>query len=130
VHNPASTRQDDFVGLLCLVLGAKVVVEVVTDEGSAKEPRGVVDCIEVRSVADLVSRDPTEIDVAVVTPPEEPTDSFINLLDALKPRLRGAAILVSASRPPWYVAYVREPASGFRTSLSARGALSLWVGTA
>jgi hypothetical protein len=97
---------------------------------SAEALTGVAELVAVDSAERRLSMVPSEIDVAVVTPPAQPTNRFLALLSVLTGRLRNGGVLFSSSRVAWYAAYARDPAHGFRTSLSPLGAISLWSGSA
>jgi hypothetical protein len=107
-------------------IGDPSVLNSIDQRLSADTLTGVAELVAVDSVEPCTSMVPAEIDVVFVTPPAQPTDRFLALLGVLTARLRNGGVLFSSSRVAWYAAYVRDPAHGFRTSLSPLGAISLW----
>jgi hypothetical protein len=107
-------------------IGDPSVLNSIDQRLSADALTGVAELVAVDSVEPCMSTVPAEIDVVFVTPPAQPTDRFLALLGVLTARLRNGGVLFSSSRAAWYAAYVRDPAHGFRTSLSPLGAISLW----
>jgi hypothetical protein len=106
-------------------IGEPSVLTSIDQRLSAEALTGVAELVDVDSVEPRLSIIPEEIDVVFVTPPAQPTDRFLALLGVLTTRLRNGGVLFSPSRVAWYAAYVRDPAHGFRTSLSPLGAISL-----
>ena len=106
-------------------IGDPSVLNSVDERLSAESLTGVAELVAVDLVEPRLSMVPGEIDVVFVTPPAQPTDRFLALLSVLTARLRNGGVLFSSSRVAWYAAYVRDPAHGFRTSLSPLGAISL-----
>jgi hypothetical protein len=107
-------------------IGDPSVLGSIDQRLSAEALSGVAELVAVDSVEPGLSMIPGEIDVVFVSPPAQPTDRFLALLGVLTERLRNGGVLFSSSRVAWYAAYVRDPAHGFRTSLSPLGAISLW----
>jgi hypothetical protein len=107
-------------------IGDPSVLNSIDQRLSADALTGVAELVAVDSVEPCTSMVPAEIDVVFVTPPAQPPDRFLTLLGVLTARLRNGGVLFSSSRVAWYAAYVRDPAHGFRTSLSPLGAISLW----
>jgi len=106
-------------------IGDPSVLNSIDQRLSAEALTGVAELVAVDSVEPCLAMVPVEIDVVFVTPPAQPTDGFLALLSMLTARLRNGGVLFSSSRVAWYAAYVRDPAHGFRTSLSPLGAISL-----
>jgi predicted O-methyltransferase YrrM len=107
-------------------IGDRLTLNSIDQRLSAEALTGVAELVAVDSVERCLSTVPGEIDVVFVTPPAQPTERFLALLGVLTARLRDGGVLFSSSRVAWYAAYVRDPAHGFRTSLSPLGAVSLW----
>jgi predicted O-methyltransferase YrrM len=107
-------------------IGEPSVLNSIDQRLSVEALAGVAELVAVDSVEPRLSTVPAEIDVVFVTPPAQPTERFLALLSVLTARLRNGGVLFSSSRVAWYAAYVRDPAHGFRTSLSPLGAISLW----
>jgi hypothetical protein len=107
-------------------IGDPSVLNSIDQRLSAEALTGVAEVVDVDSVEPGLSMILGEIDVVFVTPPAQPTDRFLALLGVLTTRLRNGGVLFSSSRVAWYAAYVRDPAHGFRTSLSPLGTISLW----
>jgi predicted O-methyltransferase YrrM len=107
-------------------IGDPSVLNSIHQRLSAEALTGVAELVAVDSVEPCLAMVAGEIDVVFVTPPAEPTDRFLALLSLLTARLRNGGVLFSSLRVAWYAAYVRDPAHGFRTSLSPLGTISLW----
>jgi hypothetical protein len=111
-------------------IGEPSVLNSIDQRLSAEALSDVAELVAMDSVEPCLSMVPSEIDVVFVTPPAQPADRFLALLSLLTARLRNGGVLFSSSRVAWYAAYARDPAHGFRTSLSPLGAISLRSGSA